>query len=133
MTHQKILSLVRDIVVAYVATNVVAAQDVPQLIKAVHASLSRIDKLTTIVFVQQARPPVMTIQASIAPESVGCLECGKRFKSIKLHLSKHALTPDQYRAKWSLPASYPMVSAKYSAARSKIARSTGLGYSRWQK
>ncbi len=124
---------VNDVVVAYVAANVVVAQDLPQLIKVVHESFMGLAKPTATIAVRQALQPVMTIQASFKPDSIGCLECGKRFKSIKLHLSKHGLTPDQYRTKWSLPTSYPMVSTKYSATRSSIAKATGLGHSRWDR
>ena len=37
------------------------------------------------------------------------------------------MTPDEYRAKWNLPPSYPMVTAEYAAKRSKLARAMGLG------
>jgi predicted transcriptional regulator len=57
-----------------------------------------------------------------------CLEDGKTFKSLKRHLMTHyGLTPDQYRAKWGLPASYPMVAPSYAAARSALAKDMGLG------
>jgi predicted transcriptional regulator len=37
------------------------------------------------------------------------------------------MTPDDYRAKWGLPRDYPMVAASYSAQRSQLAKSLGLG------
>jgi hypothetical protein len=37
------------------------------------------------------------------------------------------MTPEQYRAKWDLPQTYPMVAAEYAATRSKLAKDTGLG------
>ncbi|TGQ64167.1 hypothetical protein EN829_020530 [Mesorhizobium sp. M00.F.Ca.ET.186.01.1.1] len=40
---------------------------------------------------------------------------------------KHGLTPEQYRAKWILPSNYPMVAPTYSASRSNLAKSNGLG------
>ena len=39
----------------------------------------------------------------------------------------HGLTPEQYRAKWSLPSDYPMVAPNYAAQRSALAKSLGLG------
>src|SRR6266567_8659949 len=33
----------------------------------------------------------------------------------------------EYRAKWSLPADYPMVAPNYAAARSALAKTMGLG------
>jgi predicted transcriptional regulator len=40
------------------------------------------------------------------------------------------MTPEQYRAKWKLPADYPMVAANYAAHRSELAKKIGLGQSR---
>ena len=37
------------------------------------------------------------------------------------------MTPDQYKARWNLPADYPMVAPAYSAARSQLAKASGLG------
>jgi predicted transcriptional regulator len=37
------------------------------------------------------------------------------------------MTPDQYRAKWGLPDSYPMVAPEYAATRSALAKKSGLG------
>lgn len=132
MTSAKLLIQVGDIVGAYVASNVVAAKEVPHLINAVYKSLAGLQGTTATVGAIEVSTPAMTIRASVKPDSVGCLECGKRFKSIKKHLAMHDLTPDQYRAKWSLPASYSMVSAEYSAKRSGLAKANGLGRQRTQ-
>ncbi|MFC5486864.1 MucR family transcriptional regulator, partial [Microvirga aerilata] len=40
------------------------------------------------------------------------------------------LTAEEYRAKWGLPADYPMVAPNYAAKRSELARSSGLGQQR---
>ena len=57
-----------------------------------------------------------------------CLDDGKRFKSLKRHLrTVYDLTPDQYRAKWGLPADYPMTASNYAAVRSEMAKSMGFG------
>jgi predicted transcriptional regulator len=57
-----------------------------------------------------------------------CLDCGQSFKMLKRHISTdHQMTPDQYRAKWDLPSTYPMVTPEYAAARSKLAKASGLG------
>lgn len=37
------------------------------------------------------------------------------------------MTPAQYRAKWGLPADYPMVAPNYAEARSAMAKALGLG------
>jgi predicted transcriptional regulator len=37
------------------------------------------------------------------------------------------MTPDEYRAKWNLPADYPMVAPNYSASRSALSKAAGFG------
>jgi predicted transcriptional regulator len=49
---------------------------------------------------------------------------------LKRHLTRHGLTPEQYREKWGLPRDYPIVAPNYSAQRSALAKSMGLGESR---
>ncbi|WP_354288187.1 MucR family transcriptional regulator [Sphingomonas sp. UYEF23] len=130
MTNQNLLIHVGDIVAAHVASNNVPVEDVPRLIKTVYDSLTGLGATNPTIVAEQAPTPAMTVRASVKPDSVGCLECGKRFKSIKKHLATHDLTPDRYRAKWSLPRSYSMVSAEYSATRAGLAKINGLGRSR---
>src|SRR3546814_13238220 len=53
---------------------------------------------------------------------------GVKLKMLKRHLTTHhGLTPKAYLARWNLPANYPMVSPNYSATRSTLAVSIGLG------
>jgi predicted transcriptional regulator len=72
--------------------------------------------------------PAVPVKKSLTPNYLVCLEDGKRFKSLKRHLSsRHNLTPDQYREKWGLAGDYPMVAPNYSDARSELAKTMGLG------
>lgn len=73
----------------------------------------------------------MSIRKSIIADFIICLDDGKKFKSLKRHLrTAHGLSPDQYRTKWGLPSDYPMVAPNYAAARSALAKSSGLGQQR---
>ena len=55
-------------------------------------------------------------------------EDGKKFKSLKRHLrTEYDMSPEEYRAKWGLPPDYPMVAPTYSEARSRLAKTIGLG------
>ena len=75
--------------------------------------------------------PAVAIKKSITPDFLVCLEDGKQFKSLKRHLrTRYDLTPDQSRARWSLPSDYPMVAPNYAAARSDLAKAMGLGQQR---
>jgi predicted transcriptional regulator len=68
------------------------------------------------------------IRRSVFPDHLICLEDGAKLKTLKRHLSaEHGLTPEAYRAKWNLPANYPMVAPDYAKARSRMAKAAGLG------
>ena len=72
--------------------------------------------------------PAVPIRSSIKPDHIVCLEDGKKLKMLKRHLmTSYQMTPDQYRAKWKLPADYPMVAPKYAEQRRSLALKIGLG------
>lgn len=122
-----LVGLAADIVSAYVSNNHATPADLVDLIASVHASLTTLGAEPEA---PQAAPliPAVPIRKSVTPDAIICLEDGKPFKSLKRHLrSSYDLTPDQYRAKWGLPADYPMVAPAYAAARSALAKSMGLG------
>lgn len=125
--NEELLDLTTSIVSAYVARNNVPRSDLADLIASVHASLA---KLGGEPEPPPAAPlvPAVPIRKSVTPEAIICLEDGKSFKSLKRHLSsKYDLTPEQYRAKWGLPADYPMVAPAYAETRSQMAKALGLG------
>lgn len=72
--------------------------------------------------------PAVAVKNSVTDDYLICLEDGKKFKSLKRHLmTGFGMTPEDYRAKWKLPADYPMVAPNYAAARSALAKTMGLG------
>jgi len=122
------LELAADIVSAFVSKNSVPAADLPALIGDVHEALNRIANGSAQQAVEEPKAPAVPIKKSVQPDYIVCLDDGKRFKSLKRHLrTVYDLTPEQYRAKWGLPASYPMVAPNYAAARSELAKQIGLG------
>jgi predicted transcriptional regulator len=76
--------------------------------------------------VEELVPPV-PINKTVRPDYIISLEDGRRYKSMRRHLSSRGLTPEQYRTKWGLRPDYPMVASSYSAARSALAKALGLG------
>lgn len=124
--NAELLDLTTSIVAAYVSHNNVPAGDLTALIASTHAALVRLGNEPEA---PAAAPlvPAVPIRKSVTPDAIICLEDGKSFKSLKRHLSKFGLTPDQYRAKWGLPSDYPMVAPNYAEARSALAKSIGLG------
>lgn len=124
--HNDLLALTADIVSSHVANNSVAVNDLPQLIQNVFATLSGLG--TPAPTPEVKLEPAVPIRSSIKPDYIICLEDGKKLKMLKRHLmTAYGLTPDDYRAKWGLPADYPMVAPNYAEARRQLAKSIGLG------
>jgi predicted transcriptional regulator len=125
-----LIELTADVVSAYVSNNSVAAGDLPGLINEIFNALNRAGAAPAAAPVEPAKPAVNP-KKSITPDFIVCLEDGKKFKSLKRHLSSmYNMTPEQYREKWGLPADYPMVAPNYAEARSRLAKEMGLGQKR---
>ncbi len=122
-----LLTLTADIVCAHVANNSVAVSDLPTLIGSVHSALASLG----VPSPEQAisgQTPAVPVRRSIKPDHLICLEDGKKLKMLKRHLMTHyQMTPTDYRAKWNLPADYPMVAPEYAEQRRTLAKSIGLG------
>lgn len=116
------------IVAAYVSNNHIAFTELPAIIASVHVTLAQIATRPVETVTAEKLVPAVAIKKSVTEEFIVCLEDGKQFKSLKRHLStKFNMTPDEYRARWNLPSDYPMVAPGYSAKRSALALSLGLG------
>jgi predicted transcriptional regulator len=120
------VSLSAEIVAAYVSHNSVTPGGLPALVESVHGALTN---LGAVAATPKPEPPVpaVSIRKSITPDYLICLDDGKKFKSLKRHLTTLGLTADQYRQKWNLPQDYPMVAPAYAAKRSELAKELGLG------
>jgi predicted transcriptional regulator len=124
--NETLLGLTADIVASHVANNTVATSDLPALISNVYSALSNVNGGTPAKAIEQE--PAVSIRASIKPDYIVCLEDGKKLKMLKRHLmTRYQMTPADYRAKWKLPADYPMVAPNYAAQRRKLAHEIGLG------
>jgi predicted transcriptional regulator len=129
-TKQDLVELTADIVSAYVASNSIAAQELPALIRTVHATLTEV-ATGAAAAPDNTQEPAVPVKKSITADYIICLEDGKKFKSLKRHLrTRYSMTPDEYRTKWGLPHDYPMVAPNYAKERSNLAKRMGLGQSR---
>ena len=122
-------AITAEIVAAYVSNNSIAVADLPALIADIHTALQRISSgEPTPAAVEPKLDPAVPIRKSVTPDFIICLDDGKKFKSLKRHLlTEYGMTPAEYRAKWSLPDSYPMTAPNYAAKRSALAKASGLG------
>jgi predicted transcriptional regulator len=127
--QETLVTLTADIVAAHVSNNSVAVSDLPVLIQNVHGALAGLGRPAAAPEVKQE--PAVSIRSSVKPDYIVCLEDGKKLKMLKRHLMTHyQMTPEQYRAKWNLPADYPMVAPNYAEQRRTLAKKIGLGTKR---
>lgn len=118
----KLMALTLNLVQAYVANHTVPASQLAMLIRQTHRTVFNLAN------VRHEPAESISVEESIRPDRIVCLECGKTFRSLKRHLAvHHDMTPEQYRAHYSLAPDYPMVSPDYAADRSRLAVSMGLG------
>jgi predicted transcriptional regulator len=125
VVEEIIKSLTAQIVSAHVANNDVAAQQLPAFIRGVHQALATVTQVARAPIKSE---PVVAVKKSVFADHIVCLDCGRSFKVLKRHLSTdHQMTRQEYRIKWNLPSSYPMVAADYAESRSQVAKDRGLG------
>ena len=126
---QTLIAFTSNIVEAYVSNNSAELDEVPVLINNVYSALSSLGGGATQ---EEERPePAVSVRASVKPDYLVCLEDGKKLKMLKRHLMTHyQMTPEDYRAKWNLPADYPMVAPNYAEQRRNLAKKIGLGTKR---
>ena len=126
-----LIKVAGDIVAAYVSHNTIAQEDLPALIERIHQTLKSIEASGTADNAQDSLLPAVPVEDSVTDDYIVCLEDGERFKSLKRHLrTRYNMTPEEYRQRWGLPASYPMVAPNYAQTRSNLAKQMGLGQKR---
>lgn len=134
------MRMATDIVVAFLGSRSVDPAELPILVKKVRAALAddadeggAVASALEGAATEKAAPaepltPAVPIEDSITPEFLISLEDGKPYRTLRRHLmAKYGMTPEAYRAKWNLPADYPMAAPGFAEARSQIAHRIGLG------
>lgn len=122
------VKLMTDLVSAYVSNNPLPVSELPSLIDQIYQSLDLLRSNPSTKAEVEPLKPAVPIRKSVMPDFIISLESGKKFKSLKRHLRvSYDLSPEEYRAKWSLPTDYPMVAPNYALSRSLMAKKYGLG------
>lgn len=125
-TSEMLITLTSDIVAAHVSNNPVSADEVASLITSVYSALSGLGGASATE--QPAPEPAVSVRSSVKKDHLVCLDCGKKMKMLRRHLSsEHSMTPQEYREKWGLGADYPMVAPDYAETRRDLAVKIGLG------
>jgi predicted transcriptional regulator len=139
-----LLRLTAGIVSAHARRHPIILSELPDVIRSVYAALrdplndrlsvaatqseNGTDDRTRLRLLPAPTSPAVPINRSVFPEYIICLEDGTKRRMLKRYLrTNFGLTPDEYRARWGLPADYPMEAPKQSAIRSGIAKGHGFG------
>lgn len=125
-SNELITELTAAIVSAYVTKNPLPVSELPGVIESVAHSVARLGQPPAEPVVE-VRKPAVSVRKSLTHDYLVSLEDGKQYRTLKRHLSGLGLTPEEYRAKWNLPADYPMVAPAYAERRSALAKQLGLG------
>ena len=125
-------TLVAEVAAAYFSNSHVSPTEIPHVVGQIAHSLAAIGSGAMPGAMGAAEPAAQhatsaQIRKSITPTALISFEDNKPYKTLKRHLAVRGLTPAQYREKWGLPRDYPMVAPSYSAQRSNLAKSLGLG------
>ncbi|WP_343611950.1 MucR family transcriptional regulator [Novosphingobium sp.] len=117
------IALAGEITIAWLQnTNVHAGgQDVPAFLKSVHTAIAELTTQAPVELEASSYEPAAPIRSSVKPGYLVSLIDGKKYRTLKRHLSAHGLTPDEYRARYGLKSDYPMVAAEFATLRRDIA------------
>jgi predicted transcriptional regulator len=132
-SHETLIAAASQIVSAYIVNRPNEAFNLTALTTDVYATLRSLVQSDASLGASkptsgQSRKPVVAVEESVHADFLVCLEDGKRVKMLKRHLkTAYGMSPDQYRARWDLPATYPMVAPNYAKVRSQLAKQIGLG------
>ncbi len=121
------LRMTADIVASFVSNNKLSSEELADLIRSVHKTVSTLAAPGAAPAGERPKPAV-AVNKSVQHDYIVCLEDGKKLKMLKRYLrSTYGLSPEDYRKRWGLPADYPMVAPAYAARRSEFAKKIGLG------
>jgi predicted transcriptional regulator len=113
------------------------AEDIPAFLRSMHEAVTSLAEAP--VEQPEAEPaqvhePAVTIRKSLSsPDHIISLIDGKPYKTLRRHLSRHGMTPEQYRERYGLKKDYPMVAPAYAETRRDLAKKIGLGRKGGQK
>ncbi|MGE3302244.1 MAG: MucR family transcriptional regulator [Hyphomonadaceae bacterium] len=121
------LRMTADVVASFAANNKIPMEQLPDLIRAVHRTMTSLARGEEDGAGDRPKPAA-PVNKSVHHDYIICLEDGKKLKMLKRYLrSTYDMSPEEYRKRWGLPADYPMVAPSYAERRSEFAKRIGLG------
>jgi predicted transcriptional regulator len=144
MTEETSLSpveLAADLTAAWLSNQNTRAttEEAVAFLTAMHKTVGELGKVASVEPVpvapaEEEHVPAVSVRKSLASkEHIISLLDGRPYRTLTRHLSTNGLTPDEYRARYNLPKSYPMTAPAYSEQRREMAKKLGLGRKSGQK
>ena len=128
------VELATELTVAWLSNpnNRVTADEVPAFLQRMHSTLTALSEIAPVEEPEEQPAEVhtaaVTVRKSLAsPDHILSMIDGKPYKTLKRHLARNWLTPEQYRERYSLKPDYPMTAPTYSEHRRAMAHKIGLG------
>lgn len=122
-----VTALTVQLLSAYVSKNNVPSESLADLIRSTRAALLQ-NPAEEAGAAEPEYVPAVSIRKSLSsPDHILSLINGQPYKTLKRHLEANGLTADEYRQRYKLPKSYPLVAPNYSEARRGVAQRLGLG------
>lgn len=123
-----ITTLTVELLSAFVSNNSIPSEGLADLIRSTRAALTETLQANPAEAQAATYTPAVSARKSLSsPDHILSMIDGKPYKTLKRHLATHGLSPDQYRERYNLPKSYPLVAPSYSEARRAVATKLGLG------
>jgi predicted transcriptional regulator len=130
----EVLRMTTEIVVSHASLTELTTEQLVDELKAVYNVLASLEGGETLEepISEEAggvKKPSIPLKDIVTAKHVVCLECGKKFRTLKRHLvTAHGLKPKEYHARFGLdPKKFPLVCKDYSAARSQMAKDREFG------
>jgi predicted transcriptional regulator len=132
--NTNIAELATELTIAWLANpnTRASAEEVPSFLRAMYDAVgalggSEAEEAVAEEPTASAAPAVSVRKSLASKDHIISMIDGKPYKTLRRHLARHGLTPEQYRERFGLKADYPMVSESYSNARREMAKKIGLG------
>jgi predicted transcriptional regulator len=125
--QERAAEIAAQVLCAYLSRNPISPDDLPALSARTYAALEAVFAGPALAATSAEPPTQEEIAASVTSDAIISFENGRRYRSLRRHLNQLGLTDDQYRAKWGLPADYPLVAQSFSDLRSSAARAQRFG------
>lgn len=127
--NETLITLTADIVASFVSHNRLGVAETPDLIRSVHDALQQLGAPVAEPAAEKPKGAV-SVRSSIKHDGLLSMIDGRKYQTLRRHISGHGYTPESYRETFGLPRDYPMVSAAYSETRRAMAKKIGLGRKR---